>query len=104
MQFDLATKNALRERGDDETRPPIIEHHAEAFAAYARANSGAPDVSRYQAIVGELRRAAGTWGNPALFAFMESEARAQRVVLLDTLSGVREAWSPGWCLTPDHIA
>jgi regulator of RNase E activity RraB len=27
MQFDLATKNALRERGDDETRPHIVEHH-----------------------------------------------------------------------------
>jgi len=27
MQFDLATTNALRERGDDETKPHIIEHH-----------------------------------------------------------------------------
>jgi regulator of RNase E activity RraB len=27
LQFDLATKNALRERGDDETMDHIIEHH-----------------------------------------------------------------------------
>ena len=27
MQFDLATKNALRERGDDESKPHIVEHH-----------------------------------------------------------------------------
>src|SRR5262245_54670431 len=27
MQFDLATKNALRERGDDETKLHIVEHH-----------------------------------------------------------------------------
>ena len=27
MQFDLATKNALRERGDDETKEHTVEHH-----------------------------------------------------------------------------
>jgi regulator of RNase E activity RraB len=27
MQFDVATKNALREPGDDETKAHIVEHH-----------------------------------------------------------------------------
>ena len=41
MQSDLATKNALRERGDDETKPHIVEHHfvagnQDALAAVAK--------------------------------------------------------------------
>jgi regulator of RNase E activity RraB len=37
MQFDMATKQALRERGDDEAKPHVIEHHfvAENQAALA---------------------------------------------------------------------
>jgi hypothetical protein len=54
-----------------------------------------PAVERYLAVARELRRAAGSWGNPALFWFMESEAAAQRAVLLAALHRVRAAWSGG---------
>jgi hypothetical protein len=50
-------------------------------------------VGRYRAVAGQSWRAAGTWGDRTLFGFMESEARAQRELLLDTLHRVRADWT-----------
>jgi hypothetical protein len=50
---------------------------------------------RYRAVAPAIRQAAGTWGGASLYAFMESEARAQRELVLDTLYHVRAAWANG---------
>jgi hypothetical protein len=65
---------------------------AEAFVAYARAHPGAPGVTRYHPLVGEVRGADETWPSPALNAFMWSETLEQRKLLLSTLNRVRVAW------------
>jgi regulator of RNase E activity RraB len=44
MQSDLATKNALRDRGDDETKPHIVEHHF--FAGNQAALAGVAKIGR----------------------------------------------------------
>jgi hypothetical protein len=62
-------------------------------------------VGRYRAVAGQLRRAAGTRGDATLNGFMESEARAQREILLDTLHRVRIAWTAcqgAWSSKPLH--
>jgi hypothetical protein len=51
-----------------------------------------PAFVRYRAVAPELRRAAGTFGDKTLFAFMESEARVQRELLMSTLHRIRGAW------------
>jgi hypothetical protein len=50
-------------------------------------------VKRYRAAAPALRRAAGTPGDAALYAFMASEARAQRGLVLGTLHRVRAVWA-----------
>jgi hypothetical protein len=70
-----------------------LEREAQAFLAYARAHPGAPDVTRYLPVVGELRGAADTRCDLARFPFMEAEMREQRKVLLSALNRVREAWA-----------
>jgi hypothetical protein len=52
-----------------------------------------PTFKRYRAVAPALRRAAGTGGDALLHAFMNSEARAQRELLLNTLFRVRTAWA-----------
>lgn len=73
-------------------RANVLEREAEAFMEYARDHPCAPDVKRYLSVVEQLRAAAGRRGGPALLAFMESEAKEQRQLLLDTLSRVRRVW------------
>lgn len=63
------------------------------FFGRQRAPAVDPAAERYLSVAGELRRAAGSWGTPALFGFMESEAAAQRGLLLDALHRVRAVWS-----------
>jgi hypothetical protein len=88
-----------------------LEREADAFLASARPRPGRllPGVfgggqrgtvtdqaaERYLPVAGELRRAAGSWGAPALSGFMKSEVAAQRRVLLDALLRVRAVWSGG---------
>jgi hypothetical protein len=50
---------------------------------------------RYRAVAPALRRAAGTLREMSLSGFMESEAQAQRELVLDTLHRVRAAWAGG---------
>lgn len=52
-------------------------------------------VRRYRAVAPALRRAAGTFGDASLYAFMEEEALAQRAVLLGALHRVRAEWAGG---------
>jgi SEC-C motif len=54
-----------------------------------------PVVRRYRAVARALRRAAGTWGDAALYSFMESEAREQLELVLATLQRVRAACGSG---------
>lgn len=54
-----------------------------------------PVLKRYREVAPALRRATGTRGDASLYAFMESEARAQRELLLSALHRVRAAWSSG---------
>jgi hypothetical protein len=54
-----------------------------------------PVAARYQAVAPALRRAAGTWGDAAVYTFMESEAREQRDLVLATLHLVSAAWTSG---------
>ena len=54
-----------------------------------------PVRGRYREVAPALRRAAGSWGDASLYAFMESEARAQRELVLGTLHRVRAAWASG---------
>jgi hypothetical protein len=88
-----------------------LEREADAFSASAPSRLGRllggvfggrqrvpvadPAAERYLTVAQELRRAAGSWGTPALVGFMESEAAAQRGVLLDALQRVRAVWSGG---------
>jgi len=65
------------------------------FGGRQRGTVTDPAAERYLTVAGELLRAAGSWGNPTLFGFMESEAAAQRGVLLDALHRVRAVWSGG---------
>jgi hypothetical protein len=51
------------------------------------------EVGRYRAMAEQLRLAAGTRGDATLYGFMESEAPAQREILLETLHRVRIAWT-----------
>jgi hypothetical protein len=51
-----------------------------------------PAFVRYRAVAQELRQAAGTFANKTLYPFMESEARAQRELLMGTLHRIRRAW------------
>jgi hypothetical protein len=48
---------------------------------------------RYRQVAAEMSEAAGSEGTPSLFRFAESEAAAQRSILLDALHRVRAAWS-----------
>jgi hypothetical protein len=52
-----------------------------------------PVAARYRAVAPALRRAAGQEGDAAPYAFMESEGRAQRDLVLSTLHRVRAAWA-----------
>jgi hypothetical protein len=89
-------------------RASELQREADAFMASGRQSVGRrllglfsgqrdkdPVVARrYRAVAAALRRAAGTQGDAALYAFMESETRAQRELIVDTLHRVRAAW-PG---------
>jgi hypothetical protein len=89
-------------------RAAELRREADAFLAAGRRSLGRvllglfggqrdedPVLGRYRAVVPALRRAAGTRGGASLYAFMESEARAQRDLLLSTLHRVRAAWAGG---------
>ena len=65
------------------------------FGGRQRVPVADPAAERYFPVAGELRRAAGSWGTLVLYGFMESEAAAQRGVLLDALHRVRAVWSGG---------
>jgi len=54
-----------------------------------------PVARRYRAVAPALRRAAGTLGDAPLYAFMKSEAWAQRELVLGTLHRVRATWANG---------
>jgi hypothetical protein len=87
-------------------RASDLQREADAFMASGRRSfegcllalfSGqqdeGPTASRYRAVAQALRLAAGTLGDAALNAFMESEAQAQRELVLDTLHRVRAVWA-----------
>lgn len=89
-------------------RPTELQREAYAFLVSDRRSVGRwllalfrgqreddPVARRYRAVAPALRRAAGTHGDAALHAFMESEARAQRELVLATLQRVRAAWACG---------
>jgi len=88
-------------------RPEELRREADAFLACCRRPLGRlilalfgrrgprnedPAFVRYRPVAHELREAAGTWGDSALYSFMESEARVQRELLMSTLHRVRAAW------------
>ncbi len=86
-------------------RATELQREADAFAAASRSpwrrlldlfggqRNENTVVRRYRDAAPAIRRAAGTWGNASLHAFMESEERAQRELLLSTLQRVRAAWA-----------
>lgn len=87
-------------------RASDLQREADAFMAAGRRSVGRgllglfcvprdedPVASRYRAAALALRRATGTEGDAALYAFMKSEARAQRELVLGTLHRVRNAWA-----------
>jgi len=89
-------------------RPSELQREADAFMAsgsrsfvrrlltpFSRRRDEDLVAKRYRAVASALRSAAGTQGDAALYAFMESEERAQRELMRGTLHGVRAAWASG---------
>lgn len=67
---------------------------------FSRKRDEVPVSERYRKMAARLRRAPGSaWSDPAVSAFMESESRAQREILVNTLDRVRATWS-GWRWSP----
>jgi hypothetical protein len=84
-----------------------LEREVDAFLASSRRGLRRTEdevVGRYRAVARQLRRAAGTLGDATLSGFMESEARAQRELLLDTLHRVRAAWTAGQGSRVEEVA
>jgi hypothetical protein len=63
-----------------------------------------PVARRYRAAAPALRRATDTPVDAALYAFMESEARAQRDLVLRTLQRVRTAWTSSPLASAEPLA
>jgi hypothetical protein len=85
--------SALRREADEfvaVSRRPLWLRLLDLFGGQRKED---PVLRRYREVAPALRQAAGTWGDASLHAFMESEARAQRELLLSTLHRVRAAWA-----------
>lgn len=101
MQFDLATKNALRERGDDESKFHIIEHH---FVADGQA--GLLGVAKIGQMLGfeasEIQQGKGDSGAAYWYFDLLSETStylndlARESLLMLTLAEAHEVHYDGW--------
>jgi hypothetical protein len=89
--FRLRAGELLREADAFMASEPSFGRHPPAPLSEQRDED--PATRWYRAIAREPRRAAGTEGNVALYDFMESEAQAQRGLVLNTLHRVRQEWS-----------
>ena len=87
-------------------RASELQREANAFMALSRQPVGRkllglfsakgvkdPVAGRYRAVAAALGRAAGTDGDAELYAFMESEAQAQRTLIVNTLLRIRAVWA-----------